>query len=93
MKTAKIVPTPNSFDTNWHPHLLKSLAVWASIVVMLLLIFFLAFKFEKFTFSEYTLPVFQEKSMVPDFKNLEKKSAGVTIVCAYGECNQSSNLN
>ena len=48
MKTAKIVPTPNSFDTNWHPHLLKSLAVWASIVVMLLLIFFLAFKFEKF---------------------------------------------
>ena len=72
MKTAKIVPTPNSFDTNWHPHLLKSLAVLASIIVMLLLILFLAFKFEKLTFSEYTLPVFQEESMVSDFENLSK---------------------
>ena len=87
MKTAKIVPAPNSFDTNWHPHLLKSLAVLASIIVMLLLILFLAFK------SEYTLPVFQEESMVSDFENLSKKSASAILACAFGESNEVSNLN
>ena len=87
MKTAKIVPIPNSFDTNWHPHLLKSLTVLASIIVMLLLILFLAFK------SEYTLPVFQEESMVSDFENLSKKSASAILACAFRECNEVSNLN